>query len=123
MLLLANSGGEKANGSPTFAAVRRCERRRGHERIDLIPKANQRSLGELKGTIGDNLPFDGAGAFISEAPPPERKKTTRILLSAIEGFFLFCVKLSLHLATGFPFSRFSTRLCLPVQSSHFLLRL
>lgn len=56
--------------------------------VDLIPKANRDSLGELKGTIGDNLPFKGAGAFVSEAPPPDAlKQTSRVLLSMIKGFF------------------------------------
>lgn len=72
MLLLANGGGEKANGSPIFPGVSRGVRRRGHERSDLIPKVNRGSLDELKGTIGDNLSFDGAGAFVSAAPPPKR---------------------------------------------------
>lgn len=88
MLLLANSGGEKAAGSPIFPGVSRGVRRQGRERIDLIPKANQGSLGELKGTIGANLPFDGAGAFVSEAPPPERCRfRTDNLRFIVGGFF------------------------------------
>lgn len=71
MLLLANGGSEKPDGSPIFLGVSRGVHRRGRERSDLIPNGNRGSLGELKGTIGDNLPFDGAGAFVSEAPPPK----------------------------------------------------
>lgn len=74
MLLLANGGGEKADGSPIFPGVSRGVRRRGRERSDLILKANRGSLDQLKGTIGDNLPFDGAGAFVSKAPPPEGRR-------------------------------------------------